>query len=165
MSAAWYLVHAKTGQERVAEFNLRRQGYRTFLPAALKTTRHARRERIERTAFFPGYLFVMLDVERDRWRQIDSTIGVVRLITSMERPVPLPGTVVDPLIASSDREGVIDVSRHIGVGETIEIVRGPLTAQRGIVERLVGQDRIRVLLSLLGAKVAVDLDRTACEAA
>lgn len=165
MSSAWYLVHAKTGQERLAEFNLRRQGYRTFLPGVRRTVRHARQTRVEKAALFPGYLFVSLDVERDRWRKVDGTIGVVRLITNLERPVRAPSGLVQMLIEHSDAEGIIDVAWYVGAGGFIRVSRGPLAGKEGLVHQLTAGDRIRVLLSLLGSEVKVELDRSACEAA
>ena len=46
--------------------------------------RHARKILNVRAPLFPGYLFVSLDLTRDRWRSINSTYGVLGLIMGGE---------------------------------------------------------------------------------
>src|SRR5881394_1363063 len=87
----WFLVRARPKCEFKAEWNLGAQGFRTFLPKMEKTIRHARQLRTVRAPLFPGYLFVVLDLGRDRWLSIRSTIGVAQLFTSKDgHPVPVP---------------------------------------------------------------------------
>ena len=54
----WYVVHTRPHQERRAEANLLRQGFRVWLPVMERSRRHARRIETVRGALFPGYLFV-----------------------------------------------------------------------------------------------------------
>ena len=70
----WYLAHTRPNNERKAEFNLRAQGFTTFLPQIEKTIRHARRLKTVRRPLFPRYLFVQFDVAQDRWLSINGTI-------------------------------------------------------------------------------------------
>ena len=68
-----------------------------------KTIRHARQLRTVQAPLFPGYLFVILDLERDRWLSVRSTFGVSRLITTQDgRPIPVPGGIVESLIERSE---------------------------------------------------------------
>lgn len=79
-SGRWYVAATQVGREDSAESNLRRQGFPVWFPRQKKTVKHARR-RIEKIiSFFPGYMFVFLDLERDRWRSVNSTIGVRALV-------------------------------------------------------------------------------------
>ena len=165
MPRSWFLVQAKTGQEALAEANLRRQGYETFLPRICRTVRHARRTRVETPAHFPGYLFVSFDPDVDRWRNIGHTLGVVRLITGLERPLRVPYGVVEMLRARCDARDVVDLSEGLQTGDAVKVVQGPFTDQIGLIERLIGDDRVQVLISLLNAERPVQLDRKACEAA
>ena len=74
----WYVVHTRPHQERRAEANLLRQGYRAWLPQMERSRRHARRIETVRTPLFPGYLFVELDIAREAWCAINGTFGVRR---------------------------------------------------------------------------------------
>jgi transcription elongation factor/antiterminator RfaH len=133
MLKSWYLVQTKGGQEAVAELNLQRQAYVTFLPRNHRTVRHARQVRLVTQAHFPGYLFVSLDEGRDRWRSINNTRGVVRLVTGKDRPLRVPTGVVEMLQARCDAKGVIDLSEGLSVGDKVRVIRGPLTDQTGLI--------------------------------
>ena len=76
MSGRWYVVHTQVLGEDRADLNLRRQGFETYLPRYLRTRRHARRVETVARPLFPRYLFVAMDVARDRWRAVQSTFGV-----------------------------------------------------------------------------------------
>ncbi|MBP6689806.1 MAG: hypothetical protein KA153_07430, partial [Hyphomonadaceae bacterium] len=86
----WFLVNTQSGREQLASLHLARQGYRPFVPSSWRSIRHARKIRTVRAAYFPGYLFVPLDLERDRWRPIDGTVGVLRIVKASGRPQPAP---------------------------------------------------------------------------
>ena len=77
----WFLAHTQPKSERKAELHLGAQGFRTYLPQIQKTIRHARQLRTVQAPLFPRYLFVILDLERDRWLSVRSTVGVSRLFT------------------------------------------------------------------------------------
>ena len=64
------------------------------MPASLRTVR---------APLFPRYLFVILDLERDRWLSVRSTVGVSRLFTQDGRPVPVPVGIVESLIEQLGR--------------------------------------------------------------
>lgn len=157
----WYLVHAKTGHELLARAHLERQAYETFLPRTHRVIRHARKIRNTVAAYFPGYLFVSLDPQGDRWRPINSTVGVLRLVTAAGAPLAAPPGLVEALIAQADERGVLALAQDLKPGETVRVIRGPFADQLGVVERLAPQDRVRVLLEIMNAHVPVDLDSAA----
>ncbi len=86
----WYAVHTLPHNEARAEGHLNNQGFRTFLPKRRKSIRHARKIKTIDAAFFPRYLFVVLDMSRDRWRCINSTCGISRLVMRGDEPQPAP---------------------------------------------------------------------------
>jgi hypothetical protein len=99
----WFLAHTLPKSEWKAELHLGAQGFRTFQPQIRKTIRHARRLKTVRGPLFPRYLFVILDLERDRWLSVRSTVGVASLFGSRDgRPVPVPVGIVESLIARSE---------------------------------------------------------------
>ena len=95
---------------------LERQGFRTFLPQMLKTVRHARQLRTVRAAVFPGYVFVALDLARDRWRSVNGTINVSRLIMGEDMPLPVPTGIVEALMAYRDASGLCRLDRDLQPG-------------------------------------------------
>ena len=73
----WYVVNTQSHQEARADENLRRQGFYSWLPRFRRPRKHARRTDYVSAPLFPGYLFVRLDPEAERWRSINGTFGVV----------------------------------------------------------------------------------------
>lgn len=157
----WYLVHTQAGRELLAEQHLRRQGYKTFLPSTWRSIRHARQIRTERCAYFPGYLFVTLDLERDCWRPIDGTICVIQIIKASGRPLAAPAGLVDTLMALVDTDGALRRvdAQALGEGDMVRLIRGPFADQLARVERAEGRERVRILLAMMGQNVPVEVSR------
>jgi transcription elongation factor/antiterminator RfaH len=156
----WFLAHTRPRSELRAEFHLDAQGFRTYLPQVRRTIRHARQLRTILAPLFPRYLFLILDLERDRWLSVRSTVGVSSLVTCEGRPIPVPIGVVESLIARSD--GNVTVIDHVIVeGQSVRILSGPFADFVGTLERLDDAGRVRVLLEMMGTAVPVALHRSA----
>jgi transcriptional antiterminator RfaH len=154
----WYLVRALTHREAIAAEQLMRQGFATFLPKQPRTIRHARRIRVALAAYFPGYLFVELDLAAQRWRSINGTLGVSHLVGPPERPTPAPRGVVEALIAAADARGVLS-GPPLQAGQTVRIIAGAFADQLAVIERQDEAGRVRVLLEIVTGTVAVTLPR------
>src|SRR5208283_4434114 len=72
----WYVARTLPNREAGAASQLEAQGFRVFLPRIARTVRHARKMRRVRAPAFPAYLFVALDLNRDRWRSVNGTFGL-----------------------------------------------------------------------------------------
>lgn len=151
----WYAVFTQPRREMHAELRLRDLGYKTFLPHRLKTTRHARRTETKRSPFFPRYLFVALAPARQQWRRINSTAGVVALVTAGQLPLPVPRGVVEELMDFSDATGCLRPRHPLVSGERVRLLAGPLADRIGILDRVDEVGAVRVLLEIMGGAVPV----------
>ena len=143
-----------------------RQGFRVWLPVMERSRRHARRIDTVRTALFPGYLFVALDAERDRWRAINGTFGVRWLLSDGERPQALPGDFVAALQDAIGSDGLSTAApADLRPGDAVTIAAGPFVECAAVVLRLAPADRVEVLLEVLGGRVPARLPRRAVVAA
>lgn len=157
----WYAVQTRAQREVGALGQLRAQGFTSFLPQVNKTVRHARQLRTVRAPLFPGYLFVRLDLGRDRWRSVNGTFGVARLVTANDRPAPMPRGVIKALRALADSGGVVSLDDGLRVGQKVQVLAGPFAEMVGQLDRLDGPGRVRVLLELMGGVVPVLIGRGA----
>ena len=157
----WYLVHTQPHGERKAELHLGVQGFRAYFPQIQKTIRHARRLMTVRAPLFPRYVFLILDLGRDRWLSVRSTVGVSSLFTCEDRPVPVPKGVVEALIAHTDEAGLALFEAGLTTGQTVRILSGPFADFVGTLERLDAAGRVRVLLTMMGTAIPVTLHRSA----
>jgi transcription elongation factor/antiterminator RfaH len=157
----WFLAHTLPKSEWKAELHLGAQGFRTFQPQIRKTIRHARQLKTVRAPLFPRYLFVILDLERDRWLSVRSTVGVSSLFSNRDgRPVPVPVGIVESLIARS--EGTLtQLDSNLIKGQQVRIVLGPFADFVGTLDRLSPAGRVQVLLQMMGTVVPVALHRSA----
>jgi len=157
----WFLVHTHRRGERKAEWHLRAQGFKTYLPQIRKTIRHARQLKTVQTPLFPGYLFMILDLARDRWLSVRSTVGVSRLITHPDgRPVPVPVGVVESLIEQTDGN-LTRLDGGLVKGQHVRILSGPFADLMGTLEKLDEAGRVQVLLEMMGTAVPLTLHRSA----
>lgn len=160
----WYVVQTRARSEETARFNLETQGFEVFLPRTLRTVLHARKRRTAVNAFFPGYLFVRLDLERDRWRSINGTIGVVQVVMGSTAPLAVPHGVVEAILSYADADAIMRLDRDLSQGQTVRVKLGPFTESVGCLLRLDPNERARVLLGIMGRGVEINLPRRALEA-
>jgi transcription elongation factor/antiterminator RfaH len=157
----WFLAHTLPKSEWKAELHLGAQGFRTFQPQIRKTIRHARQLKTVRAPLFPRYLFVILDLERDRWLSVRSTAGVSSLFSSRDgRPVPVPIGIVESLIEHSE-DTLTRLDSNLVKGQQVRILTGPFADLVGMLDRLNEAGRVRVLLEMMGTAVPVTLHRSA----
>jgi transcription elongation factor/antiterminator RfaH len=155
----WYAVHTLPFAEARAEAQLENQSFFTFLPKRQKTVRHARKLRTVIAPFFPRYLFVALDLKRDRWRSVNGTFGVSSIIMAGDLPCPAPHGIVESMQSVADADGVLQLHSDLKVGAAVRLAAGPFAEQLGILDRLDDSGRIRVLLNMFGRQVTVSLNR------
>ena len=162
----WYAVHTHVAAEAKAASHLERQGFSVYLPRYLRRRSHARRiERVPRP-LFPRYLFVSLNLEAPGWRAVRSTIGVLRLVSEGDHPLPLPERVIASVRAREDAAGMIALGDAAGLksGDRVRIVDGPMADCVGLFDSATDQERVVVLLDLLGRQVRARVAATAVTA-
>lgn len=161
----WYVAQTRARQEKLAQMHLEAQKFEVFLPQILKTVRHARRMRVVKAAVFPGYLFIRLDPAQHRWRSVNGTIGVSRLLSGSEGPMPAPIGVVEALKGYVDEQGYCQLTRDLKAGQPVRVITGPFVSLMGEVLSMDDKGRTRVLLEIMGGKVVTALERSSLEAA
>jgi transcriptional antiterminator RfaH len=156
----WYVVQTQSNAEHKAVAHLSRQGFNTYLPRYLKRLRHARRMKTVAAPLFPRYLFVTIDMTVQRWRSINSTVGVSRLVSASDQPVPVAEQIIAMLKQREDDAGFVKLDRHPSfcVGDKIRVFDGVFTDCLGLYDGMPDYDRVAILLDLLGRKVRVVLD-------
>ena len=162
----WYAVHTQPSNEATAAFNLMRQGFQIYLPQYVRARRHARRLEKVKRPLFPRYMFVKFDVMGQPWRNINSTFGVSRLVCCGEKPLAVPGVIIDEIKTREDNRGLVSLGRLIKykAGDSVKVIEGALSELTGIFESARDDDRVSVLLELLGREVVVALPMDSIEA-
>lgn len=147
----WYVVHTKPRAEEKAVSHLQNQAFNCFMPRS-----HARKASPVWAPLFPHYLFVRSELEIARWRAINGTRAVVGLLTNGKLPLLLPTGVVEALLTKSDQQCIVPLTA-MGVfvkGLKARIRGSAFAAQTARINEIFAEerDRVRVLLTLLGAE-------------
>jgi transcription elongation factor/antiterminator RfaH len=155
----WYVVRAKPHRERLVNAQLLRQGIEVFFPSVRvqPVNPRAARER----AYFPGYLFVHLDLDAigiNRLRWLPASVG---LLEFGGEPAIVPDLLIRQLrerIRAIQAAGGL-VLADLKQGDPVRITSGPFAGYEAIFDlRLQGSHRVRVLMELLRRQVSLDLD-------
>lgn len=162
----WYVINTHVQGENKAVFHLQRQGFDVYLPRYLKKRSHARKIDWAPAPMFPRYLFVSLDPEQNQWRAIRSTVGVYQFICQGDQPTPVPAGIVEEIQGCENERGLVTLGlgQSFRRGDKVRVMSGPLADQIGIFDCADDQQRVFVLLDLLGRQVKVRLTQEAVAA-
>ena len=154
----WYVAQTRPRQEAVAELNLQRQEFTCYLP------RFARRKRVRghwqsiTEPLFPGYIFVQLDLGEGHIAPLFSTRGIKTLVRFGMHYQPFPDAGIDYLRQQESLQGDAGESAlPFQEGDEIRILEGPLAGLKAIYQCTRGQDRVLVLIHILGADKRVEV--------
>ena len=163
---AWYVVNTKTREESKALFNLKYQGFNTYLPLYKKTRRHARRIDTVSAPLFPKYLFVEFDMDEHNWSAINSTIGVNKLIQFGTVPTAIQTNLIHEIKVREDSEGLIPLDKCLRIkpGDQVNVISGAFIEHSGIFECRHDDERVVILLNLMGRNVRVRLPSSSVSA-
>ncbi|HLT78534.1 MAG TPA: transcription termination/antitermination NusG family protein [Ferrovibrio sp.] len=163
---SWFAVYTQPGKEKLAAQHLQNQGFGVYLPQYQKMRRHAGRTEIVAAPLFPRYLFAGIDMEAQRWRSVNGTRGVVGLVMSGDKPIPVPEPVIAEIRAREDDKGFIRLNPpQFRPGQTLRVVEGPMADTQALFEEAVDGNRAILLVSLLGRLVRTQMPLRAVEAA
>ena len=138
--------------------HLERQGFETHCPLVARSRLIAKKPTMVREPLFPGYVFVELGAEQ-RWRSINGTIGVLKLVTFGNEPAPVPAGFVERLQAMADDDGHVAFEEDLKMGDAVRVVGGPFDDLCGSLASAAGSERVVVLLRLLSGETRVNLPR------
>ena len=153
----WFAVATRPRLENVARSNLERQDYKVLLPSVRLRRRQRGRWRSVLEPMFPGYLFVALNLDKDNFASIRSTVGCIGLVRFGGDPPAIPESVICPLLELKDSP--VDFNMRLSAGETVRLEDGPLEGMEAIYTKSKGGDRVEILLELLGRKQTITTSR------
>lgn len=157
---SWYLIYTKSRQEELALSNLGRQGYDVYLPKVRQMRRRCGRQEGVVEPLFPRYLFIRLNTQTDNWGPIRSTFGVASLVRFGAEPAQVPDALVAHLKAREGRMGLHEwAEAKIEIGDRVQVAQGPLKGYDGILLAKTRQERVLILLEILGKEVRTYLSK------
>jgi transcriptional antiterminator RfaH len=157
----WFLAQLKPNSASIANKNLGRQGFRTFLPMEEETCQRNGKFVTTNKPLFPGYIFVALNVAKGLWRTVNSTYGITRLVSFGKEPAAVPLDLVSQLMLRCDADGKVLPPKMLKPGDQVALNTGPFANFVAEVEKIAPDRRVWVLMDIMGGqtRVAVGADQ------
>lgn len=147
----WYLVSTKPRKDSYAQEQLINQNYEVYRPVTkrIKTRTNKKVQLIE--SLFPRYLFVRMENGVDDWGPVRSTKGVAGVVRFGAQLAKVEDSLIHEI---KTREKVwsdqtIDMDRF-KKGQTVKVTQGPFSGLDAVFARYNGEQRVIVLLNILG---------------
>ena len=156
----WYAAQVQPRKEQLALLHLRRQRFVTYCPIIKRTRRPGKQTVSAAEPLFPGYVFVALDCEREPWRSVNGTIGVLRLVSFGLLPAAMPRGFVEQLQSRAGGDGHVRFDEVLQPGDGVRIVGGPFDGLCGSLASSTARERVTVLLQMLAGETKVTLPRS-----
>ena len=155
MSKEWFILQFKPNSHHQAAKNLNRQGFETFLPLHDTTLRRTSRFINTSKPLFPGYMFIRFNRADSGWHKINNTYGVSRLITFNSILNSIPTIFIDHLMKRYDSSGKLLPIKKLKKGDQVTVLKGPFANFIATVEKYEADQRIWILMDLMGRKTKI----------
>jgi transcriptional antiterminator RfaH len=150
MKANWYVLHSKPNKEDLLWGQLLAQKIETFYPRVRVQVVNPRARKVR--PYFPGYLFVHVDLEQIGKSTLRWIPGAHDLVTCDGQPASVPEHLIQAIRSRVDEINAAGGELFDGLkpGERVLIQDGPFAGYEALFDaRLPDGQRVRVLLELL----------------
>jgi len=155
----WYVLQSKPQKESFLYDQLRLQEIKVYYPRLYVKPVNPRARRIK--PYFPGYLFVHVDLENIGLSRLQWIPGGRGLVSYEGVPAFVPDAILNAIRQKVEEKNSTSVLsfNEFRSGDQIEINSGPFSGYHAIFDsKLSGNDRVRVLLQMLqDRQVCVEL--------
>lgn len=125
----------------------------------LEITKHKYNRYVsELRPLFPGYMFVAFNPTTGSWRKISCTIGVSKLVSFGNQPTSVPYDLVSGLMKRCNADGTLLPSNQINKGDLVQLLTGPFADYVARVETIDAEQRIWILMELMGRTTRISVD-------
>ncbi len=171
----WYAIHTYSGfednvklalEERIVSSGSKKYFGEIIVPKEDVFEKGAKggKKKVKRK-FFPGYIFVKMNVNTDSWHLLKGTPKVTGFVGNQLNPVSVDESEMEKIVAQIT-EGVKRPKAKIefSKGDTVKITEGPFSGFNGVIGDIrPDKSKLEVLVSIFGRATPVELDFTQVE--
>lgn len=163
--AKWYVIHTYSGYEKKVASNIEKTVVNRHLEEYIQEVKvptemvvevkDNKKREVERK-IFPGYVLVKMIMNDDSWYAVRNVRGCTGFVGESTKPVPLTDDEVKKLGVESKK-----VEVPYALGNTVEILSGPLIEHTGVVEEIdLEKNTVKVVVTMFGRETPVELELT-----
>jgi transcriptional antiterminator RfaH len=90
-----------------------------------------------------------------RWRAVNSTYGITRIVSLGKEPTPVPLDLVSQLMLRCDQEGKLMPPKLLKPGDEVTMTKGPFADVIATIESVIADRRIWLLMDIMGGQTRV----------
>ncbi len=165
----WYVVHAMSGlEDKVRESILSRREaehvgefiVEVLVPKQNVSSVKGGKKRVVPKKFYPGYVFVKMQLTDEVWHYIRETNGVLGFIGAGAKPVPLKDTEINEILSQlEESKEKVKPKMQFEVGEMLKVNDGPFINFSGTVEEMYPEKgKLKIMVSIFGRSTPVELE-------
>jgi transcriptional antiterminator RfaH len=150
MTLAWHVVRSKPNHEDFLARELESREIEVFYPLLRANPVNPRARRFK--PYFPGYMFVHIDLELINSTVLERVPGAANLVSFGGEVASVPDHLVQAIRRKVDETNAAggEKQAEIQPGDIVEIDYGPFAGYTAILDAsLPGSERVRVLLRML----------------
>jgi transcription antitermination factor NusG len=150
MSLSWYVLHSKPNKEDFLFSQLRNREIEVYYPRLRVEPVNPRSRKVR--PFFPGYLFVHVDLDRTPISSLTYVPGANCVISFDHEPAIVPDAIMQTIQSNVDRvnQNPDLIYNQLSHGDPVTIQGGPFEGYEAIFDTcLEGSERVRLLIKLL----------------
>lgn len=151
MPMQWYVLRSKPHKEVFLWEQLLARGIETYYSQIRVQPVNPRSRKVR--PYFPGYLFVHVDLEQVTQSTLRWMPGAVGLVMFDGQPPVVPDGLIQAIRRRVDEINAAggEVLEGLNPGDAVTVRAGPFAGYEAIFDtRLTGNERVRVLLKMLG---------------
>ena len=158
-SKSWIVARNKPNQDKIALINLERQNFEFFQPTFKTISRVQNKFKEIIKPVFPGYIFIAINLEEKNWNKINNTRGISSVIVFGNEIPLIRCELIEALKHRFSIDNFLKASDTFAIGMNAEITNGPFAELIGKIEEIDADQRIWILLDILGTQTRVSINR------
>ncbi len=120
-----------------------------------KTGKTKVKEKTVEQKLYPGYVFVKMMMNDDLWYVVRNTRGCTGFVGPSSKPVPLSEKEVEQMGVERTAAPAVDFK----VGDTVQIIAGPLEGFMGLVEEIDTESfKVKLKVNMFGRETPAETD-------
>ncbi len=165
----WYIVQAYSGFEKkvvesikdtLTKAKLELYLGEILVPSQEVTEVKKGKRTKKQKKYFPGYILVQLDLNKEVIHTIKNIQKVSGFLGSGDKPTPISDQEIKRILGSVSESAINQKSGiSFEIGEKVKVCDGPFASFNGLVEEIdEDKSRLKVSVSIFGRATPVDLD-------
>ncbi|MDP3276986.1 MAG: transcription termination/antitermination protein NusG [Deltaproteobacteria bacterium] len=167
MAMRYYIIQAYSGyeaqvrtslQERVKNAGMLERFGEILVPSEEVQVNRGGKSRTEKRRFYPGYVFVEMEMNEQTWHLVKETPKVTGFIGNQD-PTPVPEREIKAIRDQMEKgTSPAAVRANFEVGEQVRVVSGAFANFSGTVEEVKAErQKIKVIVPIFGRPTPVEL--------